>query len=182
MVLTLAGRGLADGERFSQSITPEDFAAAGLNRLSPAELSRLDALIAAQKNTANASSRRSTVQTPVPKKSTETESKATSAEARTPQKDDRAVAPKTSVVVMPGTKIEYAVIRSTIPGEFHGWDDRTVFVLANGQYWQVANGGRYYSPTKQDVEVEITPSALGGFWMSFPALKAQVRVRLLADK
>ena len=87
------------------------------------------------------------------------------------------------MLLVPGTKIEYAVVKSTIVGKFEGWDGYTVFPLANGQRWRVANSGEhFFTPPVENVEVEISPAALGGFWMNVPSLSISVRVRLLSDK
>lgn len=189
MFAAVAGSGRADEKKFSQSVSPEDFTAAGLDRLSPAEISRLDALITAYKNGAVATVRRSADEALaakqaalVAKQAAEAEAKAAKDEVVEYKKTNLGFFSKAKILLMPGTKVEYAVIKSTIPGKFRGWDGRPIFLLANGQRWQVANGGNYYTPAKDDIEVEITQSSLGGYWMRFPALNAQVRVKLLPDK
>jgi|NGEPerStandDraft_6_1074524.scaffolds.fasta_scaffold14705_2 hypothetical protein len=180
--LALAGSGRAGEEKFSQSIKADDFSAAGLNHLSPAELSRLDALVAAYKNGVIADARRSADEALSAKRAAEAEAKAAKAEVAESKKSSQGFLAKAKVMVVPGTKIEYAMVKSTIPGKFRGWENHTVFVLANGQRWQVVNGDRYFTPTKENIEVEITPSVLGGYWMNFPVLGTQVRVKLLYDK
>jgi hypothetical protein len=203
-----AGFGRADEEKFSRSVTPEDFLGAGLNQLTPAQLSRLDALITAYKNGELASAQRSAAEALAAKQAAEAEvrtaraeaaaakqaaeAKTRAAEAQTKEAKAEVVEirktslgffSKAKIMLMPGTKVEYAVIKSTIPGKFQGWEGRATFLLANGQYWQVANGGStYYTPTKEDIEVEITQSSIGGYWMRFPTLDTEVRVKLLSDR
>ncbi len=172
----------ADDKKFSQSMTPEDFAAAGLNQLTPAQVSRLDALATAFKNGAVASIRQSADEALAAKRAAEAETKAAKAEVLEFKKTSLGFFSKAKIILMPGTKIEYAVVKSTIPGKFQGWEGHANFHLANGQDWQVANADNYYTPTRENIEVEITQSALGGYWMRFPDLDTEVRVRLLADK
>ncbi len=50
---------------------------------------------------------------------------------------------------------EVAQIRSQIKGDFRGWEGRTVFRLANGQIWQQRLSGRYrYRATDPEVIIE----------------------------
>jgi len=108
-------------------------------------------------------------------------SKAESVEAKA--KASKGFFAKAKVMIVPGTKIEYAEVQSNILGKFEGWGGRTIFRLANGQRWQVTNSDeRYFTPPEDDVAVEIRPAALGGFWLYLPAFDKQVRVRLLPDK
>jgi len=170
---------------FLEAVKPDAFGAAGLDKLSADERRRLDALVEAYKNNALAAVARpvdnsdgsspavgpQTVQ-PAP------EMPAVNAEDR---KSRQRAPAKAKVALMAGTQVEFTGIKSTIPGKFRGWDGRTVFTLANGQCWQVANADSYYTPTRENIEVEIIPARLGGYWMKFPALKTQVRVKLLMD-
>jgi len=110
------------------------------------------------------------------------ETKAAKAEVTESKKSSQGFFAKAKVLLVPGTQIEYAVIKTTITGKFEGWEGHTMFHLANGQRWQVVNSNEnYFTPPKENVEVEISPATLGGFWMNFPALKTRVRVRLLSD-
>lgn len=149
--LSLGLRGAAD-DCFWAALRPEERAAAGLANLTPAEREALQRLVEAYKAGV----------TP-PTSAAPTSS---------------ATAEKT-VVVSPGTKVEYAVIRSTVAGEFNGWKPGQVMTLANGQRWRVTDEDGYYIRRVENPEVEITPSKFGGYWMRFPALKARVRVELV---
>jgi len=152
----------AEDAEFSRTLSPEDLKATGLDRLTSAERQRLDELIAARQAA---------------------EAKAAKAEAVESKAGGKGFFAKAKVMVVPGTQIEYAEIKTTISGKFDGWEAGTVFRLANGQRWQVANNNeRFYTPVQDNTEVEIRPSAFGGFWMYVPALRARVRVKLLDDK
>jgi len=69
-----------------------------------------------------------------------------------------------------------AVIESRIAGDFAGWESRTVFVLENGQRWQVANSGSYYAPKRTGPKVKLTPAAIGGHWMTIEGVGTRVKV------
>jgi hypothetical protein len=182
VLLALAVSGIAEGEKFTQSVKPEDFKAAGLDRLSSAELSRLDALVSAYKKGVVDDAKRLAEEAQAAKRVAEADAKAAKAQAAESKKESQGFLAKAKVLLVPGTKIEYAVIKSTIPGKFNGWGSHSIFVLANGQRWQVANGGEYFTPSEENIQVEIVPSALGGYWMNFPTLDTQVRVKLLPEK
>jgi len=73
-------------------------------------------------------------------------------------------------------------METTIPGKFHGWEASHVFVLANGQRCQVANKDSYFSPTVENVRVQLVPASMAGYWLRFPDLDTQVRVNLIGEK
>ncbi|MCR9258188.1 MAG: hypothetical protein NXH95_00560 [Pseudomonadaceae bacterium] len=52
-------------------------------------------------------------------------------------------------------------IRAHIKGEFRGWDGKSIFRLDNGQVWQQRVGSRYRGPKMTDPEVEITKGRFG---------------------
>ena len=160
-------------EAFSKAIRPEDFAAAELTKLSPEALARLDALVQAYKSGAVTAAR------------VEAEAQAAKVAAETAAREqakekEKAAAPgffaKAKVLLAPGTQVEYGEIESRIAGEFAGWSGRTVFTLENGQRWQVANGGSYYSPVVASPKVKVFPAALGGFWMKIEGVNPRVKV------
>jgi hypothetical protein len=195
----LASVVLAEDAPFTQTIGTDDMAATGLDKLTPAQLSRLDALVSAYKSGELESARKSAEDALAAKKAAEAEAKAAKADAVATKQAAAAATKeakaevqeikrtslgffsKAKIMLMPGTKVEYAVVYSTIPGKFEGWEGLQVFHLANGQTWQIANNGPGYYTQKQDIAVEVSPSELGGYWMRFPSLDQQVRVRLLSD-
>lgn len=199
LVVTAIFARAAEGD-FTRSISPEDFKAAGLDQLSPAQRQHLDALIAGFKQGLATAAQKSAEEARVAKQKADAalaaqrvaeaeaklakdEAKAIKAEAADTKADRKGFFAKAKVMIVPGTKIEYAEIKSTIVGKFEGWEGRTIFQLANNQRWQVTNSGdRYFTPPEDNVEVEIRPAVLGGFWMFFPAFGKQVRVKLLPEK
>jgi hypothetical protein len=206
LCLITVAQGWAGEPDFTQSISEADFTAAGLERLTPDERRHLDRLVAASQRILVADALRSAEEARVAKQkagealaaksAAEAEarvmkeaakaakheaelSKAESVEA----KASKGFFAKAKVMVVPGTQIEYAEITSTVDGPFEGWNGRTIFRLANGQRWQVANSDeRYFVPPQKAVEVAIRPAGLGGFWMYFPSLSKRVRVKLLGEK
>ena len=175
----------ADGD-FYVKLSSQDFAAAGLDKLTAEERKHLAKLIEAYKKDAFAEGRKVEKAAVI----------AAQAAAPRPAKSEQASNPssanlaghslgfleKAKVLLKPGTQVEYEPIKSTIVGRFEGWESNTVFFLANGQRWQVVNGGSYFTPPKHDMEVEITPAALGGYWMDFPSLSTRVKVKPLGER
>jgi hypothetical protein len=195
MVATVAG--LAADGNFSRAIAPDDFKAAGLDQLSPAQLKKLDDLIATFKEGDLAAARRSAEEALAARKISEAQARAAAAEAKAAaaeakaakaevaesKKSSQGFLAKAKVLLVPGTQIEYAVIKTTVVGKFEGWERHTDFHLANGQTWQVINSDeRYFTPPEENVGVEISPATLGGYWMNFPAFQKRVRVRLVGEK
>lgn len=197
LFLTVAVLVRAEEVKFSQVLSPGDFKATGLDRLSPEERGKLDKLVrafvegqvtAAQNTAAGAIEAKRTAEADAKTAKEEArvakeEAQAAKTQAAESKSSDRGFLAKAKVLLVPGTKIEYAEIRSTIEGTFEGWKGKAIFRLANGQRWQVANADeRYFVTPQEKVEAVVNPAALGGYWMYFPAFDVRVRVKLLADK
>lgn len=152
-------------EPFSRAVSPADYAAAGLGKLTPGELARLDALV-------QEFQRREIARGPRPVEAPAVASnpatKAAGSEVR-----DR---PKAKVVLASGTEVEFAAVESRISGSFDGWEPRTVFALENGQRWRVAGGDTYATSPSASPAVKITPGALGSFWMTIDGVRRRVKV------
>jgi hypothetical protein len=142
---------IGDAKEFSHSLTPEEFAAAGLNKLTADQLARLDALVG--KKEAVVVSR---VQAEAAAKQTET-----------------AAAPRPSllsrmkVVLTPGTEINYESVETNLVGSFRGYGPGTLLTLANNQEWRVVEGS-YWVPAKhadRPRKVVIEPGVLGSFFL-----------------
>lgn len=181
------------GADFTRSLKPEEFAAAGLDKLTPTELARLDALVearlqgkvdkvqqeAAQQVATEIDRRVATevdkrVETEVNKRMQAEVDRRVEAEVGKRVKEEVAKKDKSEsllhrvkVVLTPGTEIAYATVESTLVGPFLGYNPGTVFTLANGQKWRVVEG-RYWSPKKEANvvrKVVIKPGVLGSFFM-----------------
>ena len=187
-VTVLAG-GVRAQEKFSQAVRAEEFAAAGLAKLSAEERARLDALVEAYKTGALAAARREAeaaaeARVAAEARATKAERAAedAKAEAKQTKKAEAGFLAKAKVMLTPGTEVEYLAVESRIKGSFNGWEGRAIFTLENGQRWQLANIESYYTPTLEGPKVLITPAALGGFWMSIPEIRKKVRVKPLDGK
>ena len=136
MAAAIAHVGPGAEESFSKAVQSADFSAAGLGKLSPQELARLDALVRDFKSGALEAARREATAAAVAR--AEAEARATKAEAQvrvaeTEVKKERSLLARAKVLLTPGTEVEYTTIESRIAGDFLGWDGRTLFALENGQ-------------------------------------------------
>lgn len=67
-------------------------------------------------------------------------------------------------------------IETRVQGRFEGWTPNSVFHLANGQVWQVADGStRFYD--LDSPKVQIRRGALGAFYLNLDGDNRTVRVR-----
>ncbi|MDO8544274.1 MAG: hypothetical protein Q7S40_27865 [Opitutaceae bacterium] len=152
-------------EDFSHTLRPEDFAAAGLGKLSPAERARLDALVRAhQSETINPHPAPAPAQARSP------------APPASPAPPVAAASAPRQVTVAPGTQVEYSATESRMVGDFRGWESNTVFTLENGQRWRVTGGGTYATRPMPGPAVKIVPGILGSFWMTIEGVKTRVKV------
>lgn len=213
----LAGLGLwmvaarAAEEGFSKAVSPADFAAAGLSKLTPEERARLDALVrdyktgaleAARREAAAAAAARvqaeaATARAEATARSeaeraakAEADARARTAEvaavkaARKPEKADKpegGLLQRAKVLLTPGTQIEYSTLEAKIVGEFRGWQPRTVFTLDNGQRWQVMSGESYVVSAEPGPKVKIVPGALGSFFMHVDGHRQRAKVAIVSD-
>ena len=99
------------------ALTPQQYAATGLDKLSPEERAKLD------------------------------ESLREYFSGATRRVADRAASQAVSKAVEEKRVQPPTIIESRIVGTFSGWKDGTVFVLENGQHWKVVDGSRAtYAP------------------------------------
>ena len=71
---------------------------------------------------------------------------------------------------------ELALIESRINGRFEGWNSKTVFILANGQRWQVSDGSNA-TVFLNDPKVRVRRAMLGSFFIEFEGTNQSARVR-----
>jgi hypothetical protein len=175
-VALLAGWTGLKAEEFTKNLTPEQFAAAGLGKLTPEELARLDALVRAQQSGELAKAREEAatqMRATEEKVRTETEAKVRAEVAK-----QRAAEPKSTervsllgrmkVLLSPGAEIEYNREETQLVGSFRGYEPGKVFTLANGQRWRVVEGS-FWSPAStadKPRKVVIEPGAFGNFFLS----------------
>jgi hypothetical protein len=163
-------------ESFTKSLSPADFQAAGLGKLTPGELAALDALIEGRQTGAVIKAKEETTQVVTAKVREETTKVVTETVRKQVQAEDVKEAQKKQssmgfveklkVVLKPGTEIEYTTLDAMLVPPFTGWEKGTVFTLTNGQRWIVTDEGNYWSPKKnKPVPARIEPGALGSFFM-----------------
>ena len=147
-------------DSFSGGLSPADFQAAGLGKLTPEELARLDQLVRGQQTGA------------VAKATEETTKKVTSTVREQVQAEDRKQQPegfieRMKVRLKPGTEIEYSTLDSTLSSivEFNFGKGGTVFTLANGQRWRTDDDDDWPSLKRGVIHVRIVPGSLGSFFM-----------------
>ena len=165
---TLSSDGVA--AEFSKVLSTDDFARAGLGKLTPAELARLDELVEAQRTGEVARVRDETAakvaaETTV-KVQAETTAKVKAETEAARGADSGSLLHRMRVILAPGTEIEYASVETEIKLPFSGYDPGTVLTLTNGQQWRVESG-KYWAPAKsaQPRKVIIQPGALGAFFL-----------------
>ncbi len=191
----------ADPDQFSQVVKPADFAAAGLSKLSPEELARLDQLVDAYKSGALEAARQqaaaaSAAQAAAEARASQAEAAAKTAQAAATKAKEDAAAQAASekkasnggllsraiVMITPGTKVVYQPVESRIIGGVSGWNAHTIFTLENGQEWQVSDYSHYFNgPPIDNPKVKLTPAGvLGGFRMEIEGI-GEMRVRLISE-
>ncbi|TCZ84962.1 hypothetical protein [Lysobacter sp. N42] len=117
-----------------QQMTPEEFRAAGLDKLSADELARLNAWLGR------------TIET-------ETEKAATAAKKKV-EDDNRGFFNFGSS----------EPVRSTLAGEFRGFANGRSYTLANGQVWRQVDDASLAGVRLTDPAITITPSLVGNAW------------------
>jgi hypothetical protein len=185
------GAARADSVDFSHTVTPSDFTAAGLEKLTPQELTNLNQLVLAYGNGALQQAQRQAAEADQARSAAEMRAKQAEADAqraRAEQATAQNEAKKTKLsflnrteaLIAPGTKIEYQPVESRVVGAITGWDANTIFTLENGQRWQVSNYSHYYNgQAVKNPTATVRPARMfGGFEITIEGLGA-VRVRLV---
>ena len=162
-------------DSFTKSLTPADFKAAGLDKLTPGELASLDALVRAQQSGAVAKVKDETTKAVSAAVREETTKSVAEQVRQQVQAEDRTAAEKPEpkgfidrmkVVLKPGTEVEYTTLDAILAFPFQGYQRGTVLTLTNGQRWAVMDYEKYWTPpTGKPVHVRIIPGAMGGFFM-----------------
>lgn len=176
---------MAAEEPFSKAVRTDDFAAAGLSKLTPEELARLDGLVRDYKSGALAAAQQQLAAAQA--KAAEAEAKARMADVAAKAKAEEAekklsLLDRAKVLLTPGTQVEYSTLESRLKGDFNGWERGTVFVLENGQRWRTVGNSSYVTPPAPAPKVRIVPGALGSFFIEIEGVRQRVRVESLDVK
>jgi hypothetical protein len=155
-------------------MTSEEFAEAGLGKLTQAERKALNAWLV----------RYAAQQTPAPTADAP-EQKAGAPEQKADAPEQTASAPvQTSVPAAAPVddftrekkKPKFEPFTSKIDGSFTGWAGKTVFNLQNGQVWQQRQSGKYFYPA-DNPEVEIHQNWAGYYRLKLLATGRSVPVK-----
>jgi hypothetical protein len=190
LVLTAAAALAAD--LFSKQLSPEEYARAGLGKLSPRELSELDGLFQkyGQPGTGKSTASPPPLVPPPPTQAKKSEpappppraEAAPKGVAQTPtvKADDSDQGFIRLRKAAPAPKKDVVVISTEVDGTFAGWEETTVWTMKDGSIWRVDNRPRpYVAPKVSSPRVRITPALLNGYWIDFVDLGVRVRaVRL----
>lgn len=140
-----------------QAMTPAQFQAAGLDKLSPAELAALNDWLHGK----------------VAEETRKATAEATVALAQAREEGRQEVIVKNRGFFDFGSK---EPIESTIAGAFGGFGKGRHYVLANGQEWEQTDAMQL-SGRKQDPKVKIKPGVAGVWYLQVEGYNAQPKVR-----
>lgn len=175
-------------EKFSQAVRPEDFAAAGLGKLSAEERARLDALVeaygsgalaAAKREAAVATEARAAAEGKAAQAEREVVAVKTAAVKEREKKSAEGFFSKAKVLLKPGTEVEYETVETSLPGDFRGWETGTVFTLGNGQRWQVLSGSYVAGTEAGPRKVKIVPGVMGSFFLEIEGVRQKPKVKFV---
>ncbi len=164
-------------EDIEQSMTPEEFKAAGLDKLSAEELARLNTWLqnrdqpqaAAAGEPAPAEGAAAPVVAAAPVASTPAPAPSGPpilAKYRKNNPEAEAAAPKT-----------VDLVESRIVGYFEGWRKGTVFLLENGQHWRVTDDRRFETGSEEGPAVTIKAAVMGSWLMRVGDYNRRARVQ-----
>lgn len=150
----------AAGEGFSsleEQMSGKEFSAAGLHKLSPAELDALNDWIRRHSL--------GTLDTPTAPAA----GAATAAPASTTNVDRRGLPSD--------DKEDETPITSRIVGTFDGWDGQTVFKLENGMIWVQADKDKFYVKELSNPEVVISPGMFSVWYLRVEGYNSKCKVK-----
>ena len=187
---------LSAAAEFIKTLPATEFAAAGLAKLTPAELARLEAAVlrfkagevAAVEKVAEAkvAAVKEEAATKVAVVTQEAATKVAAAEAKvsnaeaTSAGDAKKPGWLRALITLENTAGDPkkdGAIESRIKGDFVGWSGKTKFVLENGQVWQQSAPDDYFTSPAPSPKVKIFPARMGGFWMEVEGVDPLVRVK-----
>lgn len=146
--LALASAAAVAAPPIQQQMTPQEFKAAGLDKLTPDELAALNTWLG---------------------RTIESESAKAAATAK------KVVVDENRGFLTFGSD---EPIVSVLPGRFPGFSKGRVYTLANGQVWRQTDDAELAGVRRDDAEVTIRPGRLGNAWyMSIKGYNTRATVR-----
>lgn len=174
LLLAAAVSGFGAGVR---SLTPEKFRAAGLHKLTEAELAALEDAIEEL-----AGRKVAAVQDETRQALAAAEARVQAAEKKAEQKAE--AAPRSgpnwfrALITLEREGISGSEeMQSTLKGTLKTFRGRRSFALANGQVWQMIEDESYAGPAYVDPAVFIRPGTLGTFWLRIPDAGLRFKVK-----
>jgi hypothetical protein len=128
-----------------ERMTDSEFRAAGLDRLSPEELSSLNEWLRSRLNA-------------IPN--------------TTVSRSQEGFKPEDGLLAGGGDRGE---IVSSIDGAFDGWSKGTVLKLANGQWWEITDDRSFAIPETMNPGVTISPAMLGSWLLKVDGFNRSAR-------
>lgn len=196
-LFTIAG--LLPAQDFTATMTPEERAATGIDRLTPEELARLRAVVERYKSgevavvrqeaeqqvavaKQEAATQVATVKQEAEQKIAVAETKAQAAESKAqaapPAKKGPGWLAALVTLEKAGKKSDAEdIIRSRLVGTLKSFRGSRSFTLENGQVWTMSEGSSYAGPVLTSPELNISPGILGTFWLQIPDAALRVRVK-----
>jgi len=147
-----------DGD-LQQQMTPAQFKAAGLDKLSAQELASLNDWLQGK---------------------VATESRAAAQAATAAALESAREEGRQAVITKNRGFFDFGSaepIESSIVGPFGGFGKGNRFVLANGQEWEQTDGTSYVGARKPDLQVKIKPGMAGVWYLQVQGINSQPKVR-----
>lgn len=142
----------ADGfSSLEEQMTGKEFDAAGLEKLSPQELTELNSWI--RKHSL------ATLAAPATKSTADSAATGKSGTPKPDKSDDG-----------------HSTITSKLEGKFSGWDGQTVFKLENGMIWAQKSKKKFHSEEIENPVVVIEPGMFGVWRLHIEGIDEDVRV------
>ncbi len=165
----VAGSAGARAENIEQAMSPEEFRAAGLDKLSNDELVQLNLWLARRGDSGTAAMIAPTPATPAQP----------STPAATPVVDNgpRIRAKNRQPGTADTVPTEVDEVNSRLVGYFEGWRKGTIFKLENGQHWRVIDDRRFEVSSEDSPTVQIKSGFMDSWIMKFGDYNRGARVQ-----
>lgn len=163
MVLLASSAAFAQRTEIENRLSADEFRAAGLDKLSEAELARLNELLVRETIAPPAVAPAAPVGADVEARIAQAREEGRR-EARTEDLGKRA-APESR-----------ETIDSTIAGAFQGFARGREYALANGQVWRQVDNAALAGARGHDVAARIRPGLMGVWWLKVDGYNTQTRV------
>ncbi len=177
--LWAAGAGLVLAQDFTQTVTPEERAAAGLDKLSPAELAKLKALVERYKAGEVAVHEAKAAEAQQKAAVAEAKAQAAAAQSPDPKKGPSWLAALITLEKTAKSPEANEEFRTRLKGKLESFSGKRSFTLDNGQVWQMVDGASWSGPDYENPEVTIKPGVFGVFWLRVPEASLRVKVKPL---